>query len=400
MAIYTYKAYDNSGAKIDGQLDATDHAGAIAELKKQGLLPSEVKELKVESKSIISFGDKVSLADLEFLTAELSLLLDSGVRIDRGIDIIRRTKAKPALAKMLGQMSQSLKKGKSLSEAAKEHDDIFDPLYCNLIELGEATGSLSEIFAGLAKDLKFRRDLQRKIISSLTYPVVIFAVCMLCVFAIFNFIIPQMSGLFTDPEKLPWYTQAMLSTSEWMTQYQWFLVMGTIACVFGLISAFKQPIFVAWWQRWCLKLPIVKMVVLTVERIRFNSGLAMMVKAGVSVDKAIGLSAGNIKNSLLRREIDIAKKKINRGSALTPALKQTSLNPDFFVSLLEVGEESGNLAKVFDEIANRSRQEFETWTENMTTLIEPLMILFMGVLVGGVVVVMLLSMVSVNDIGI
>jgi len=102
---------------------------------------------------------------------------------------------------------------------------------------------------------------------------------------------------------------------------------------------------------------------------------------------------------MLKREMDIAKKKVKGGSSLTPALKQTSLYPDFYISLLEVGEESGNLERVFDEIANRSRQEFESWTERMTTMLEPLMILFMGGFVGGVVVMMLLSMVSMNEIG-
>jgi type II secretory pathway component PulF len=126
----------------------------------------------------------------------------------------------------------------------------------------------------------------------------------------------------------------------------------------------------------------------------------MMIKAGVQIDRAIGLSAGNIKNQVLKRELDIAKTKVKNGSLLTPALKQTSLYPDFYISLLEVGEESGNLERVFDEIANRSRQEFESWTERMTTLLEPLMILFMGGFVGGVVVVMLMSMVSINEMGI
>ncbi|MBU2971761.1 type II secretion system F family protein [Pseudoalteromonas sp. C2R02] len=400
MALFSYKAYDNSGAKVEGQIEAKDKLVALSDLKKQNLLPSEVKVLADAKQSILNFNNKVTLSDLEFLTSELSLLLESGVRIDRGIDIIKRTKAKPALAKLLNSISANLKKGKSLSESVREHSDIFDPLYCNLIELGEASGNLSEIFAGLATDLKFRRDLQRKIISSLAYPLVIFFVCLLSIFFIFNFIIPKMSAMFTDVEALPWYTSMMLSTSEWMIKYQGFLVIGTIASVFGLIAATKQPKFIKWWQGLSLKLPIVKTAVVTVERIRFNSGLAMMVKAGVQIDKAIGLSAGNIKNQILQREIVIAKNKIKGGSALTPALKQTSLYPDFFISLLEVGEESGNLARVFEEIANRSRQEFESWTERMTTLLEPLMILFMGGFVGGVVVVMLLSMVSINELGI
>jgi len=399
MALFFYKAYDHSGAKVDGQIEAVSKELALIELKKQNLLATEVKIFSEKNNAHFSISKKVSLSDLEFLTAELSLLLESGVRIDKGIDIIKRTKAKPALAKLLTDISNDIKKGKSLSSAFSEHSEVFDPLYCNLIELGEASGNLSEIFAGLAKDLKFRRDLQRKIVSSLAYPMVILFVCILAIFFIFNFIIPKMSSMFNGVESLPWYTNAMLSTSAWMNQYQGLLLVGIIASVFALIAAIKQPVFVKWWQGVSLKLPIIKTAVVTVERIRFNSGLAMMVKAGVQIDKAIGLSAGNIKNKQLKREMDIAKNKVKNGSALTSALQQTSLYPDFFISLLEVGEESGNLQRVFEEIANRSRQEFESWTERMTTLLEPLMILFMGGFVGGVVVVMLLSMVSINDIG-
>jgi type II secretory pathway component PulF len=399
VALFNYKAYDGSGAKVDGQIEAHDQKAALDKLRLQGLLPAEIEEYKTDNSKTFSFNDRVTLADLEFLTAELSLLLESGVKIDKGIDIIRKTKAKPAMAKLLNDINQSLKKGGSLSVACREHPEVFDELYCNLIELGEASGNLSEIFADLAKDLKFKRDLRSKIIGSLTYPAVIFFVCMLSVFFIFNFIIPQMASMFSEADNLPWYTQAMLSTSAWMIEYQTWLLVGLVASIAALIYGFKQPTFVVYWQRLSLRLPVISTAVVTIERIRFNSGLSMMLKAGVPIDKALGLSAGNIKNHLLKREMDIAKQKVKRGSALTAALKQSSLYPDFFISLLEVGEESGNLGRVFDEVANRSRAEFESWSSRMTTLIEPLMILFMGVFVGGIVVVMMLSMVSVNDIG-
>ncbi|WP_199611261.1 type II secretion system F family protein [Flocculibacter collagenilyticus] len=397
MKLFQYKAFDKSGAKIDGQIEASDIASVQKQLSTQGLYPSEIKEFK-ESQSLFGFSQKVSLADLEFLTAELSLLLSSGVRIDKGLDIIKKTKAKPALAKLLGEMSASLKKGNSLSKAASEHPKAFDPLYVNLIELGEASGQLSDIFSGLATDLKFRRDLQRKIIQSLTYPAVILSVCILCVIFIFNFIVPQMSSLFADVEDLPWYTQLLLNVSDWLQNYQGFLLLGIILSGIGLASVWKKESFQQKWQQLLLKLPLVKNSVLTAERIRFNSGLAMMLSAGVPIDQALSLSTGNIKNLLLRREMDIVRQKVKRGSALTPALRQTSLFPPFYVSLLEVGEESGNLDKIFNEIASRSRQDFEEWTQKLTTLIEPILILTMGIIVGGVVVVMLLSMVSVNDI--
>ncbi|WP_299791219.1 type II secretion system F family protein [uncultured Shewanella sp.] len=399
MKVFIYKAYDKAGAKTDGQIEAVSQAAALTELQNQGLLPSEIKEYKESAGNLFGNNKKVSLADLEFLTAELSLLLSSGVRIDKGLDIIRRSKAQPALVRLLTSISSGISKGQSLSQAMSEHDEVFDPLYINLVELGEASGQLPEIFAKLAEDLKFRRDLQRKIISSLTYPFVILAVCVLCIVFIFNFIVPKLSVLFSEPETLPWYTQALLGLSNWMQDYQVFMALGLVGGVFGIIHLFKQPKFVKAWQESLLKVPGLSSSVLTTERIRFNSALAMMLEAGLPIDKALDLAKGNIKNQVLQREMEIVRNKVKHGHSLSPSLKQTSLYPDFYISLLEVGEESGNLAKVFDEIANRSRQEFETWTEKMTTLIEPLLILMMGGIVGGVVVVMLMSMVAVNDVG-
>lgn len=399
MELFEYVAYEASGAKVQGTLEALTKDDALAALQKKGLLVSQIKLIRAGRSAGLFFKSKISLSDLEFLTAELSLLLESGVRIDKGLDIIKRTKAKPALAILLGDISGKLKKGHSLSQSCRAFPDVFDDLYCNLIELGEASGNLSDVFADLAKDLKFKRELRNKIISSLAYPSVIFFVCLLSIIFVFNFIIPKMAGMFSDVSNLPWYTSLMLNVSEWMINYQMFLLVGVLTASFAVISALKKDNFKHWIQKKILKTPILSEAILIVERIRFNSGLAMMIKAGVPIDKSLTLATGNIKNYQLRHELNIAKKKVKRGGALSPALKQTSLYPAFFVSLLEVGEESGNLERVFNEIANRSRIEFESWTQRITTLLEPLMIIFMGGIVGSVVVVMLLSMVSMNDIG-
>lgn len=398
MPEFEYKAYDSSGASTKGIIDAIDIDEVKQKLKQQGLIPSAINAYR-ETPDFLKFFDKVNLSDLEFLTAELSLLLKSGVRIDRGIDIIQRLKSKPVMAKLLTKVSQSLKKGNSLSDSMAEYPEVFDPLYLNLVSLGEASGNLKEIFAGLAADLKFRQDLRNKVISALTYPAVILFVCILSIFFIFNFIVPQLSSLFSDVENLPYYTRALLGISDWMVNYQWFLVIGSILLIPLGIYIFRQKQMVQWWQKTVLKIPGIKGSIHTVERIRFTSGLTLMLKAGLAIDKAMTLACGNIKNESLRREIEIANKKIKSGGKLTTALEQSILFPPFFASLLEVGEESGNLAAIFDEITQRSRQDFDQWTQKMTTLIEPLLILVMGTIVGGVVIVMLMSMVSINDIG-
>lgn len=400
MIKHSYRAYDKSGAKFEGEIAANSRADVIAQLHQKGLIPAEVKEIKQAAFSGALFqSNKVGLADLEFLTSELSLLLRSGVRIVRGIDIIHRNKAKPALANLLHDINQQLKSGNSLSDAVRSYPDIFDNLYCNLIELGESSGTLSETFADLAKNLKFQRELRRKVIGSLMYPLVIFFVCLLSIVFIFNFIIPRMSVMFDGVDNLPWYTSALIKTSEWMSNYQGALFIGLIGAAFGGYKLFKQPSVKRRWQRMSLSIPVVKTFVTTVERIRFNSGLAMTLSAGVAIDKALKLSIGNLTNEELKRELQIATDKVSKGTSLSEALGQSVLYPGFFVSLLEVGEESGSLEEVFDEIATRSRQEFESWTERMISLLEPLMIIFMGGIVGGIVIVMLLSMVSVNEIG-
>lgn len=397
MSTFDYSGYDSSGGKIEGEIEAADEQVALLKLKSDGLLITKIALQESEHASF--FKKRVTLKDIEFFTSELALLLASGVRIDKGIEIIKKNKANSSLSQLLKTISKDLKKGNSLSQACREHPQAFDRLYCNLIELGESSGNLAEVFADLAKDLKFKRELKSKVISSLTYPSVVFAVCVLSVFFIFNVIIPKMAVMFTDVDSLPWYTKVMLSLSDWVVANQTYLIVGTIISIVGIIKLLKTPEYQKKWQGLSLKLPVIGNAVINLERIRFNNGLAMMIKAGVPIDQSLKLANGSMKNHVLIKEMEIARTKIKRGANLTSSLKQTSIYPDFYVSLLEVGEESGNLEVVFREIAERSKSDFEQWSSRMTTLLEPLMILFMGGFIGTVVIIMLLSMVSVNQVG-
>ncbi|MEQ2352707.1 type II secretion system F family protein [Pseudoalteromonas piscicida] len=396
---YIYRGYDGSGAKLKGNVEAEDKTQAIELLEAQDIT---VIELKEERKGITLFGgSKVGLSELEFMTSELSLLLASGVKIDKSLEIIKNSKSEPQLVRLIEKILSAIKSGEKLSEALKKSSPIFDDLYCNLIQLGEESGMLSAVFKDLADDLKFKKQLKDKIISSLTYPAVIFAVCILSVFFIFNFIIPKMAVMFEGMKELPWYTSLMLDASQWMQNYQFYLIGGVLLSAYGIVNFTKKNnAFKSWLNLKSLRIPVLSHFILLVERIRFNSALTMMIKSGVVVDKAIGFAQKNLRNIELANQIEVARKKVNEGEKLSSSLNQTDLYPAFFVSLLEVGEESNNLELIFNEIADRSKSEFESWTQKLTSLLEPIMILIMGLLVGGVVVVMLLSMVSMNDIGI
>ena len=400
MESFSYQAYDAHGGRIEGTVAASSLENAQQQLKQQKLLIVSLKAVNKSTESAALFVRKnVNLDELEFITSELAILLQNGVKIDKSLSILQRNKPNGVAAKLLYELHTAVKRGSTLSQAMAEQPEVFDLLYVNLVRLGEESGDLANVFVRLSEDLKFRSELKRKIIQSLTYPIVIFGVCVLCILFIFNYIVPQMSGLFDGLPELPVYTAVLLNVSAWMRSYQWFLLIAIIVAVLAFIAAVRNPVAKRRLDEIMLTLPLLQNSLLIVERIRFNSSLAMMLDAGISIDKALDLSAGSVKNRFLRQGLMAAKEQVKKGAGLTASLGRSPIYPDFFLSLLEVGEESGKLAPVFNEIASRSRKEFESWAEKMTSILEPLLILAMGVIVGGVVVIMLLSIVSVNDVG-
>lgn len=398
--IYKYVAYDSHGIKVVNDIESQSEAHAKADLHKQGLTIVSINEFKQKTSITTPFSDKkVSLQSLEYITSELAILLKSGVRFDRGIEILKKGVAEPEVANLLNKIGQNIKSGQSISDSFAEFDEVFDPLYINMIKLGEASGELDSVFLRLANDLKFRRKLQSKIIQSLTYPSVILFVCIACILFVFNYIVPQMSSIFDQSTELPIYTEILLATSDWFIHYQWYLLAAIVLSIWFFIQATKNDKFRRSFNEFCLKLPLVGKAILLVERIRFNSSMAMMLASGVSLIESLRLSASNIKNIEIKSLLMIAENKIKQGGVLSSALQDTPLFTEFNISLVEVGEESGELVPVFEEIADRSRQDFESWTDTLTSMIEPILILVMGAIVGSVVVVMLLSIVSTNDVG-
>ncbi len=400
MAAFVYQGFDQSGAKVSGDVEAATMAEAKKSLSTRGIMVRSITPINNQQQRSVFGEEKLGLADIEFLTSELSVLLDAGLKIDKGIELLKKTSKKPAQVKLLSKISSELKSGKQLSQALESSGKVFDPLYINLVGIGEATGSLANVFRELATDLAFRRELQQKIITALMYPMIILVVCLLSVVFIFNYVVPNMSGLFEGSTDLPWYTSMLLGMSAWLIQYQWYLLIGLIVMSVAAASAIRQPGTQLALQKLAIRLPLFRTAVLLVERIRFNSGLSMMLNAGVAIDRALELASNNIKNAEVRREITIAISKVKQGELLSVCLRQSALFPDFFASLLAVGEESGQLGRIFQEIALRSQREFSQWVTRMTSLLEPLLIVVMGGLVGGVVVIMMLSITTVTDIGI
>ena len=400
---FRYVAYDQFGAKHEGSVESGSERQALEQLRAEGLFPAELKRLASPG-SQVSLGSlfgssQMSLADLELLTSELSILLTNGVRIDRALAVLSKAFVKPGVNAVVADLLKRVRSGEPFSECLGYHSKHFDPLYINLVRLGEASGDLARVFQRLSADLKFRRDLNSKVLQALTYPAVVLFVCVACIVFVFNFIVPQMSGLFEDAVEIPVYTAFLLATSEWFQNYQFWLLGFCIAMPLVLPRLLRQFSGSRIVDGYLLRVPVVRHFVLLLERVRLNSSLSLMLESGVPVDKALSLASESIANSQLQHGIRVAQDKVSKGATLSQVLRLTPLFPFFSLSLIEVGEESGELSPVFAELADRARMELESWLIRLTNLLEPLLILFMGGIVGSVVITMLLSIVSVNDVG-
>ena len=395
---FEYKAIDNQGERHHGSIEAQDKLSAQAKLMGEGLQPIELNELSDDKSWRRLFARNVGLNELEFFTSQLALLLESGVRVDKGIDIIKQSNAHPALTQLLAKISAALKKGIPLSEAFEEYPDLFNPLYISLLKIGESSGNLPEVLNRLSADLKFQKELKAQISQALTYPSVIMMVCLAAVYFVLTFIVPKMSGIFTDLSLAPWYTQVIINVSNFFVEYESIIIGGLVLGLISLNYAFKQAEFKNWCYVNSAKVPGVGKIILTAERIRFASSMAMMLDAGLQLDTTLELTSATLKHPDLKRDAKQALVQLKSGKQLSFVLSKTKIFPEIFLSIIKVGEETGNLPRVFNEVASRSRIDLDAVIKKLTTLLEPLMLVFMGGFVGGIVISMLMSMVSINDV--
>jgi len=395
---FQYKGIDQQGNRHNGSIAALDEADAQNKLLESGVHVIELVSLSNKKSLKDYFEPRITLDDLEFFTSQLSLLLESGVRVDKGIDIIQQTNTHPALNKLLFKISAALKKGESLSAAFAEHSEYFDELYISLLEIGETSGNLPEVLNKLSEDLKFKKELKAQISQALTYPGVIFAVCILAVYFVLTFIVPKMAGIFTDLSLAPWYTQVIVKTSNFFIDYEVIIVGAIVIGLLAFSYAFKAAAFRKKLYTFAASVPGVGKVLLTSERIRFASSMAMMLEAGLQLDTTMELTTKTLKHPDLKREANQAIKQLKSGKQLSQVLSKTQIFPPFFLSIITVGEETGTLPRVFNEVAERSKVDLDSVIKKLTTLLEPLMLVFMGGFVGGIVISMLMSMVSINDV--
>lgn len=323
MPMFSYKVYDKDGHAEVSEIEAESLLDARSKLQQRGMLITYVKPVSGSGAIKLPWRkDTVTLNDLEFVTSELSILLNSGVKIDKGLKIVAKNRKSGGLSTLVNEILKNLKMGKGVAESFDTKDKVFDSLYLNLIAIGEKSGKLPQVFEGLANDLKFKKELKAKVTQALTYPAVILFVCIACLMFVFNYIVPQMASIFAEGDDIPIYTALLINTSDWMLKYQlWVLALLVLVGAY-LYQKRNDPALRNSLAKRAFSIPVFSSLVKQTECIRFNSAMSLMLTAGVKVDTAIASATKNIKNLMIRKSMEIANEKIKKGGAIAATLAE------------------------------------------------------------------------------
>ena len=406
MTVYSYKATDKNGKFIEGDVDAPDYQAAIEHIRQLNYFPVKIAEGKNSSKltadlkiSLPSFGNKVSTKDLMTITQQLATLVDSGLTLDEGLSTLVKLAESEKLCAILSEIRKRVHAGSSFADALAEHPDVFSKLYINMVRAGEAGGMVGEALSRLEIFLEKSVTLKSNIQSAMIYPAILFMVGASAVVILITFVVPQFAKLFEDMgAALPLPTQVLMGVSNLIINY-WPAVLLVMLASIGTFKFYtKTKKGRLWWDGLLLKLPLVGPLIRKIEVSRFSLTMATLLKSGVPVLQAMGIVQSILINRVISNAIGNLRQALKRGKGLSGPLQESGVFPPMAVQMITVGEASGSLDNMLTRVSHTYDKEVEQAIKQLITMIEPVMILFIALVIGFIVISMLLAIIGANDI--
>ena len=406
MPTYIYKAKKGPGEVVKGEIEADSEDHAVGKLERMELVPVTVVEKggiekegpipESRTPDIRSVG--IRTRDMDIFTRQLASLVRASVPILRALSLISQQTENRALKNVVNDLKEQVKDGKALSEALQRYPRLFNNLYLSMVKSGEKGGVLDEVLYKLAEHREKEEELRRKILAAMAYPLLVIVVGLATIFAVLTFFLPKLTGLFESMRQtLPMPTKILIGISEFMSgNWHWFLIaLVFVIAIFSRVKTGSKKKFL--FDMVKLHLPFMRKFVKNAEIARFARTLALLLKSGLTVYESLHLATDTLDNDVLRERLRQAGREIvNQGSALSNSLKKINIFPDFAINMIAVGEEGGRLEGSLSEIANVYEKEVEQAIKIMTSLLEPLLILAVGVVVGFIVFAMLLPIFSIG----
>jgi type IV pilus assembly protein PilC len=396
---FDYKVRDRSGSLVEGQLDGDSMALVVRRLREMGYMPISVTpkssvNLKTEIK-IPGISGRVKLREVAVITRQLSTMVDSGLSVVRSLGILAAQVENPTLARVLGEVRLDLEHGSSLSAACAKHPKVFSHLFCTLVQAGEAGGNLDEVLKSLAETIENQAQLNRTVRSAMTYPAVVMSVMVVIFTAMIVFIVPVFQNLFKSlGGKLPFPTQVLIEISQIITSAWVLLVIGAIV---GVIVGIRKWIATdkgrRRWDKLVLKPPVFGPLFHKIALARMSGTLASLIGSGVPILESLDLCAETSGNRTVGDVLIEAKEGVREGRPLADPLREhEDVIPTLVVQMIEVGEQTGALDAMLKKVGEFYDQEVEVTVNNLTALLEPLLTVFMGAMVGAMVICLYLPM--------
>lgn len=402
MPEFLYKAISNSGQTIEGFLEGKDEKTIVRNLQDQGYIPVRVTSRQKTLKKWLfpSFpAGRRRISNLLTFTQELSTLISAGLPLDRSLDLLSSLTPDKKLKEILRDVLDRVRGGSSLGEALAHHPQVFPNLYINMVKAGEAGGFLETIFMRLVQYLQRAKEIKDYLISILIYPIILTAVSAASITILVAFVIPRFSRIFADlGQTIPLPTQIVLAGSEYFRNF-WWLGIGLITLFYLCLQAYVRSEERRWrWHRFKLSWPAFGALIKKIEVARFSRTLGTLLQSGVPILSALSLVREVSQNQAVAKVIDYVQERLREGKGMARALKEIEVFPAFAVHMIEVGEETGKLEEMLHKVANSYEEDIQNTTKRLVSLLEPLIILIMGLIIGFIVISMLLAVFSLQEI--
>jgi general secretion pathway protein F len=404
MAVYEWRGLSPTGREVKGVRDADNPKLLRTLLKKEGILLTSALEESVAKKAnarnidLFRYFRRVSTLDLAMMTRQFATLLKSGVPLVESMSALIDQMESPELKNALTQTRDRVNEGSSLHEALRQHPSVFPVLYVNMVEAGEASGTLEVVLSRLADFLESQSKLNNKVASALAYPLFMALMGLVTITIMMVVVVPKVTSIFEDfQQALPWYTRVLIFSSDVFVNYWWLLISLVALAVYTFRRWRASPEGRASWDRRILKLPLFGKLLMMVAVARFSRTLSTLLKSGVPLLRAMEITRNVLGNVELMRVIEEASSSIREGESIAAPLKRSGKFPPIVTHMIAIGERSGQLEEMLENVAIAYDAQVETRVATMTALLEPMMIVVMGGISGGIAFSILMPLMRINE---
>lgn len=394
---YVWEGKDRKGNKSTGELTGSNLALVKAQLRKQGIIPDKVKK---KPKPLFGGSKKITPFDIAMLTRQLATMMKAGVPLVQSFDIVADGLENKGLQELVMSIRNDISSGTSFAGALRKHPRHFDDLYCNLVDSGEKAGALEAMLDRIATYLEKTENLKKKVKKAMTYPIAVIVVAIIVTAILLVKVVPQFESLFKGfGAELPVFTQMVVNLSEWLQSWWFVVLLGIVGSIFLFKEAKRRSQkFSDFVDKYTLKLPIIGEILDKSAVAKFGRVLSTTFAAGVPLVDALDSVAGATGNAVYRDAIDRIKNDVSSGTQLQASMRQQDVFPVMAVQLTAIGEESGNLDEMLAKVAEHYEAVVDDMVDNLTALMEPMIMAVLGVLVGGLIIAMYLPIFQMGQV--